>query len=70
MIVIEKQSRRIFERIDFVSEGQKSIPFAEKRQIQIESDVDEGNYKANKEMISIVFIYRIKNMKAMEALIF
>jgi hypothetical protein len=45
----------------------KSTPFAEKRQIQIENDVDEGKYKANREMISIVFIYLIKNMKAMEA---
>jgi hypothetical protein len=45
----------------------KSNTFAEKRQIQIENDVDEGNYRANKEMISIVFMNLIKNMKAMEA---
>jgi hypothetical protein len=45
----------------------KSTPFTEKRQIQIENDVDEGNYKASREMISIVLIYFIMNMKAMEA---
>jgi hypothetical protein len=69
-LFIEKQSWKVLKWIGFLlKENIKPTPYARKPQIQIENNVDESNYRANKVMISIVFMYIIKSMKTMEALI-